>query len=238
MSSRLVENPVNVFITFDEVMRDQNTFIIHLILDNENIRKQLESYIDLSIFECQSEGRIRTLLLNRDKKNILEWLSKKPFDYEVNYQKMYSKFPRMYEDSPPLDMYRTVSRFLDEPFVRNVFVYGRSSDVRVVFDLKQTFGKNDKLHYVTGPYLDAISAIGKIDLFIDNDVERLAPVMYMPEHRYATFMVARYGYNYEFVTYSKEPQLKGDVVKHSIREKINLVEFLPFKVNRESISNG
>ena len=235
---RLFENPITVFVPYNEILRDHNTFLLHLIMDNPNLRKQFEPYISFERFECQTDMRIRVLIMNRTKKNILEWLAIKKFDYEKNYRKLYEKFPQMFEESPPLDMYVALTNMVREDFVKRVIIYGEKRDIRTMYDLSHTFNKNEKIQYVTGPYLDVISAIREIDLFIDNDIDRLSAVMYMPEYYGSTFMIAQYGYNYELPAGETTPQLKGRIVNHAIRKKINLVEFIPFKLKYEHTVNG
>lgn len=235
---RLFEKPITVFLPYNEILRDHNTFLLHLIMETPNLRKQLEPYISFERFECQSDTRIRVLILNRTKKNLLEWLAIKKFDYETNYRKLYEKFPQMFEESPPLDMYIALTSMAKEEFVKRIVIYGERKDIRTMYDIAQTFDKNKKVQYVTGPYLDAISAVGEIDLFVDSDIDRLSAVMYMPQYYNSTFMIAQYGYNYELVKGEKTPQLKGRIVSHAIRKKINLVEFVPFSVKYEHTVNG
>ena len=235
---RLFEKPITVFVPYNEILRDHNTFLIHLIMDTPNLRKQFEQYISFERFECQTDLRIRVLIMNRPKKNILEWLAIKKFDYEKNYQKLYDKIPQMFEESPPLDMYVALTNMVREEFVKRIIVYGEKRDIRTMYDLSHIFNKSEKIQYVTGPYLDVVSAIGEIDLFVDNDIDRMSAVMYMPEYYGSTFMIAQYGYNYELPAGEKTPQLKGRIVNHAIRKKINLVEFIPFKLKYEHTVNG
>ena len=237
MDARIYERKINTLVTFDEVLRDPNIFLLHLILDVPKVRKQFTGYFDIERFSCQSEERIRTIMLNRDKKNFLEWGALKEFDYESNYNKMYHQFPGMYEESPPLDMFRAVSRMINEPFVKNMFIWNPVEDRRQEYDIVQTLGKNPKIQYVTGPYLDVVDAIGDIQVFIDNDIERLFPVIQNGRYFRSNFFIARYGYNY---TLSKTgiPILKEDCTNFAFKYSISLSEFLPFNISPEGISNG
>ena len=235
---RLFENPITILLPYNEILRDHNTFLLHLIMDNPHLKSQFEKYISFDRFECQTDERIRVLLMNRTKKNFLEWLAIKKLDYEINYRKLYYKFLYMFEESPLLDMYSTLLNFANEEFVKRIIVYGEKRDKRIMYDIYKTFVNNKKVEYVTGPYLDVISAIGEINLIIDNDIDRMSAVMYMPEYYTSTFMIAQYGYNYEMVRGIKSPQLKNGIVKHALRKKINLIEFLPFNIKYEDTMNG
>lgn len=238
MDARLFEHPMSALITYNEVLRDPNVFLLHLILDVPNIRKQFEPIYDVKRFDCQSENRIRAMLLARDKKNILEWAATKEFDYDFNYKKMFDKFLRMYEDSPALAMYLAVTKLLEAPFVKHLYIYGGlEGDRRVMFDIVQTLGKNPIVEYVTGPYLEVIDAIGEIDLIVDNDIDRLAPVIYMPRYKYSTFLIAKYGYNYEKDKNGRF-HLKNDIESYVADKEINLLEFNPFDMEAEAFANG
>lgn len=235
---RLFENPITILLPYNEILRDQNTFLLHLIMDNQYLRTQFEKYVSFERFECQTEERIRVMLMNRTEKNFLKWLAIKEFDYETNYKKLYDKFLHMFEESPPLDMYKALMNLTNEEFVKRIIVYGEKRDKRIMYDIYKTFVTNKKIEYVTGPYLDVISAVGEINLIIDNDIDRVSAVMYMPEYYASTFMIAQYGYNYELVTNVRSPQLKNGIVKHALRKKINLIEFLPFSIKYEHTMNG
>src|SRR5574344_1968771 len=104
--------PITALVTYPEIMRDPNTFILKLITKKKNLREQFDKYLVLKKFDCQTDEHNHVKLLTRTKKNILEWLAKKQFDYEVNYKKLYDKYPQMYEDSTVLDMYRTVCQIV------------------------------------------------------------------------------------------------------------------------------
>lgn len=233
---RLYDNPINILVRYNEIFRDHNFFLLKLIMDNPNLKKQFEKYVSFERFECQTDERIKVLLLNREKKNILEWLAFKKFDYELNYRKLYYKFLTMFEESPVLDIYSAIVNLVHEDFVKQIFVYGDRRDKRVMFDLSRTFINNKKIHYVTGPYMEIVSTINKIDLFIDNDIERIAPLMFMEKYYPSTFMIAKYGYNYNII--SGRPMLKGNIISNAIKKKINLVEFYPFDIKYEHTING
>ena len=232
-------DPITAIITYPEVMRDQNTFILKLITTNKMLRKQFDNYLNLRRFDSQSDEHNHVKILTRPTKNLLEWLAKKEFDYESNYNKLYDKYPHMFEDSAVLDMYRTVCQIINESFVKKIFIYSPARDKRIMYDIVKTFGKNSKLTYVTGHYLDAATAIGKIDLFVDSDLERMSPLMLFPQYKHSIFMVAKYGYNYEKDPLSKNDiTLKNGASSLAAKKQINLLEFTPFKVTKEALRNG
>ena len=238
---RLYQNPATVFCVYDEVLRNSNFFLIKKILDTEKLREQFDEYLDLSIFDSQSDDRIKVLILNRTEKNILKWLAKKEFDYDFNLKLLRNKFKTLYEESEPLDMFRALLKMTEEPFLKHIYIYHPEQDRRVMYDIVKSFGEKNKtkVTLVTGPYLDSIEAIGAdINLYIDNDAERIAPLLHMEERRLNAFMVAQYGYNYEFIPDAILPKLKEDLDRFSNKYKINLVEFVPFKVSLEGLCNG
>lgn len=237
MDARLYERKLTALVTYDEVLRDPNVFLLHLILDVPKIRKQFKDYFDEEKFDCQSEAKIHTMLLNRTVKNFLEWGALKEFDYERNYDKMYHQFKSMYEKSPALAMYDAFVQMIKESFLDKMFIWNPKEDRRQEYDIVKTFGKNPKVQYVTGPYLDVVDAIGEIHIFVDNDIDRLDPVIRTKKYRHANFSVARYGYNYE-IGEQKLPMLKNDIASFVSRYHISLAEFLPFKVSIGDTLNG
>lgn len=225
--------------SYDEVLRDPNTFILKLILSKKNIRDQMEKYINLKRFDCQTDEHNHAIMTARKKKNILEWLAYKKFDYEKNYDTFHSKYIHTYEKSQALEMYRALTNIIDQAFVKKVYIYNKTEDKRQMYDLFKTFGKNDKIVYVNGNYLDVVERIGDINIIIDNDIDRIAPLFSYPTYANTLFMVGRYGYNYEEnKALENGYELKGGLTKFVAKHKINLVEFSPMKITPEVLRNG
>lgn len=235
----LFSSPVNVLVSYNEVLRDPNTFILKLITRRKSLRYQLEKYIDVSRFDNQSDSHNHVALTVRSEKNILKWLATKEFNYESNYSKLYDEYPNMFEDSTPLEMYRALSLSIQQSFVNKVYVYNKVSDKRQMYDLYKTFGKTDKLVYVNGDYLDVIDKMGTIEVIIDNDIDRISPLFSYKRFQKTMFMIARYGYNYSVnPVVENSLELKDGLSRLAVRRKINLVEFSPIKVTKESLRNG
>lgn len=208
-------------------------------MSNKHIRTQLENYINLKRFVSQTDQHNHAIITIRKKKNLLEWLSYKKFDYEKNYSLLYEKYLHMYEQSPALEMYRALTSILDQSFVKTVYIYNRTEDKRQMYDLFKTFGKNDKIVYVNGNYLDVIERIGDIGVIVDNDIDRISPLFSYPTYAKTLFMVGRYGYNYQENPILEDSyELKDGLTRFVAKHKINLVEFNPIKVTEEMIRNG
>lgn len=239
INPELFTQPVTIVTSYSEVMRDPNTFILKFILKKESARKQLEPYMNFSRFECQTEAHNHVAMTIRSKKNLFEWLATKKFNYEKVYNQIYDKYPQMFEDSVPLEMYRALSQAIKQEFVDKIYVYSQVHDKRIQYDLAKTFGATDKLIYANGNYLDVIDRIPKVDLFIDNDIDRIAPLFEYPRFNKSTFMIAEYGYNYvKNPLLENSVELKGGLGRLAMRRKINLVEFKPIKVTKEMLENG
>lgn len=235
----LFSSPVNILVSYNEVLRDPNTFIQKLITQRKSLRYQLEKYIDVTRFDNQSDSHNHLAMTLRSEKNLLKWLAIKEFNYESNYEKLYDKYPHMFEDSEPLEMYRALSQTLDKSFVNKLYVYNKVLDKRQMYDLYKTFGKTDKLVYVNGDYLDVIDRLGTIEVIIDNDIDRISPLFSYPSCSKTMFMIARYGYNYTVnPVLENSLELKDGLTRLSVRRKINLVEFSPIKVTKEALRNG
>ena len=236
MISRLFENPLNVFISYKEIIKQHNFFIIKKIFENKNVYNQLSNYINLNLFDHQSDERINMLLLNRDKENLLEYLKIKEFNYEVNYNKLYKKFPEMFINSYPLEMLNVINRFNIEEFIKNIYIYNEEEDIRMIYDIKNIFPNTGRIKFVSGNYFKCIESIEVINIFIDNNLERLSEIIKSGKFNNSTFLIARYGYNYEIK--DNIVLLKYDMGKFVYKNKINLVEFYPLKITYDGIFNG
>ena len=145
----------------------------------------------------------------------------------------------MYEKCTPLDMYTALANMYLEKFTRTIYVYNPVDDKRIRFDLAKTFGKTDKIVFVTGNYLDVVDRIGEINMVIDNDLDRISPLFADQRFKRTMFMIGRYGYNYtvsSVVTGGLE--FKNNLNRVASKNNIKIVEFSPFKITKELLRNG
>ena len=235
---KIREYPARIFCVYENVFRDHNFFLLKKIMEDSNLRRQLEDFIDLSRFEQQCDARIQALLLHRHEQNILKWLATRKFDYDYNYKALHEHWLMMYEESPKLVFFEAFQKMLQEDFLKELFIYSKEFDKRIAHDIVKNLGHKDKVVYVTGQYMSVIERIGEINMFIDHDVSRISPILRMPEKTVNSFLIAQYGYNYEWVNGKQLPQLKDDVTGYANRNHMTVAEFVPFKLTLECMADG
>lgn len=239
LDPRIFERPITIFISYDNIFRDHDFFIIKKILDNPKLKKQFENYIDLSRFECQTDSRIQVMLLERNKKNIFEWLAIKEFDFEFNYNKFYDKEKMMFLLSPKLEMYNVIKRFIEEPFVEKIHIYGGPrNDKRKMFDLYKNLKDSPKISFSVGNFNEVLNDLFGINVIIDYDLDRLIPLIKNEEYHNVIFMVADYGYNYEINKKNNKNILKENIEEYVSKNEIYLNRFKPFKIKEEDLLDG
>lgn len=239
LESHLFTSQLTFLISYEQVVKDPNEFILDIILHNDHLKKQFSKYLDLSRLVNNSSEHNRFLLVTRTKKNILEWLAKVPFDYELNYKKLYDKYPQMYRNSTPLSMYNALATALVKPFTSRVYLYHPTKDKRIMYDIAKAFGRCDKITFCSGNYLDVLNHIGKVDVIIDNDIDRVTPAIENLAYSRGSLYLARYGYNYELDKRSTEGfTLRNDMVRMAKKKKVTLVEFNPFHITQFMKNSG
>ena len=233
---KLMENPVNFLVTYDEVIRDANIMIFNKILKHH--KKQLMDYIDFSKFKNSSPEKLAKDLSLRKLKNPLEWIAIKKFNYEKEYNRLYDHYKDIYTYDTHV-MLNALKKLSHEKFVENIYIYSKDYDVRKAYDININFKDvSNKVTYVNGPYIDVVKQIPSLQFIIDNDVDRVEPIIKDNTiSRKINFMIAKYGYNYILNEYNK-PILKNDILKTAVKEKINLVEFTPVTISEKSFLAG
>lgn len=229
----LFSNPVTFLISYDEIIRNHNIFLLDKL--KTELKNQIGKFIRLEELDNKSINQLQLLTTTRTEKNILKWLAKKEFDYDKNYDILYNHYKDMYSKSPLLKMGESIQTIGEEAFVENVFIYSKDYDKRKHFDIKILF-KSNKVTYVTGNYLDVVEKIGKVDVFADNDLERIMPFFHHDKYKFSLFLLARYGYNYNLI--KGNLLLKYDTYKLINKKSINLTEFDIIKFTPDSFRMG
>lgn len=226
-----------MLVSYKEILRDPNLFIIEKIVHDSFLLNQFSAFTDVERFVSETLGRVQFKITAREEKNIFKWLATKEFDYEANYKKFYDKYPNMYEDTPAMEMYRVIPRLLSSCSI--CYIYSKEYDKRIAYDLAKTFGKEKRICYVTGEYLDIVEMMHHIDVFIDNDIDRICPVVEYPQHQGASIYLARYGYNYAISPESPDSvDLRGGFRKLALSKGFYLTEFTPMRLTEEILANG
>jgi hypothetical protein len=139
----------------------------------------------------------------RNKKNPLEWLAKRSFDYDKFYNKMKKKSNRLYYDSKPLYQYKAFKSFARTYLIDKIYIWNSYYDKRQHYDINEVLKKNSNVQYCTSENLiDAIDRIGDLNIVYDWDLDRIAPIIKEDNHPEIFFGIAGFGFN------KKEGKLK------------------------------
>lgn len=192
----------NILIVYDNVLKSPDPFIMNSI--RRNYRNEFKDFIDLDLLDSLGdEETLFYLTMCRNKKNPLEWLAKRPFDYDKFYNKMKKKSNRLYYDSKPLYQYKAFKSFARTYLIDKIYIWNSYYDKRQHYDINEVLKKNSNVQYCTSENLiDAIDRIGDLNIVYDWDLDRIAPIIKEDNHPEIFFGIAGFGFN------KKEGKLK------------------------------
>ena len=157
-----------------------------------NYADKFKDYINLDLLYNLDDDALRLLCISRNVINPLQWLAKKEFNYDKNYEYFKGKYRNMYASSPEFSIAENIRRFIHTYFIEKVYIYSRKYDERIAFEIKSLFGSSSKLVYAAG----TISAV--IDKFEPELVfypyaEEIIPVA--RANTGIVFAIPNYGFN-------------------------------------------
>ena len=217
----------NVLLVYDGVMRSGDTFLLHMIV--ENYYDKFIPYMDLESIRTLSVDALLPLVIARTKKNPLEWLAIKEFDYEKNYTYLQKKFVNMYDRSPILKHYQVIESFIASYCIGSIYIWSQEYDKRIHYDINHFLQMGNSVQYVTGDMQKVINTIGNLNIVYDWDADRVYDLLKDGLNTDVFFAVARYGFNIN----------KGDKrLIHNLWERDNVAPFTPHTITTESIYMG
>ena len=223
----------NVLVSFDEVIKDPNLIILDVI--RKRYQKDFAEFIDIPRILNLSNEALQKELVIRGTKNIFEWLKIKDFDYSKNYDMFYDSFKDLYVNAPNMAMVTALKSFIKEDFIKTIYVWSNKYDRRKMLELEMVLNSN-KIEYVTGNYLDVFGAIEDLNIIIDNDAERVAPLI-NKDNKGKLFMIGRYGYNY-----TVDPEnglvLKNNIDYNAHKCLVDLIIFHPIFFTQAHFMKG
>ena len=236
---KLLSNPIDILISYDEVIRDPNIQLIHKLIQTH--KKYVIDWMDIDRVKSLSPERLAKDLSVRTIKNPLIWLKNKEYSDRL-CNKLYTSAYRHYKDLYIHDthvMLGAMKKLAGEKFVNQIYIYSKDYDERKAYDIKKNFeDHNQKVTYVTGVYTDVVEKINNIRFIIDNDLDRIEPILRDKTYNKSiNFMIAKYGYNYALNEFGK-PIFKNDLLKYTVKEKINITEFIPVIITERSFLAG
>ena len=166
-------------------------------------------------------------IIGRNKRNILEYLAIKEFDYEKNYKYLHKKFLNMYDQSYRLLPFNSIYKLLRSYCVNKIYVYNEEYDKRQHFDIVDSFGEDDRVIYCTGSMQAVIDKIPSLKIVYDWKSERVKELTDNNKNSEIIFVLAAYGFNYD-----------GAHLVDNLEDRLNVSSFDVFFPTEENRYKG
>ena len=183
----------DILFVYENVIKNPDAFILKKIV--KDFRSKFEEYMDTNIISTLDITPLTLILIDRNDKNVLRWVSKKEFDYESNYNFLHKQFLNMYNESIMLDGGKILLRFIHSFCIGNIYIWNPVDDKRQRYDIVKNFG-GPNVMYITGD-LGACIDKYKPKLVYDWDADRIYDLVRTNEHKDTLFGIANYGFNFE-----------------------------------------
>lgn len=224
--------PEYIFIVYDDIIRTYTPTIINKIL---SMKSDYSDFIDYTKIENATPHDIMWLSQIRTSYNILEYLGKKTFDYDMTLMNICQMVDNVYKDSPDMVIGSALPIMASQSFIKKIYIYAPNNKYvnQDILNICKT--NKDNIIIVNGDFEDAINSIkDKITLYIVNDVFMADIIMSDSSRKYSDIMVAEYGYNYKLDTDKRVPVLKSDdIASRALDMGFRITMFMP--TNREAI---
>ena len=217
---------INILVVFDRILKDPDECIMKMIVGK--YKNKFEKFVDMETLMSVDKNMYLPLLYSREEENILKWMAIKEFDYEKNYAILYNGLKMLYANSSELKMVKIVKDFITSFYVKNIYVYNETDDVRQRYELVQMFG-DKTVKYVNGPLDKVIKKLG-IHIVYDWDARRVALLNEYDEFDDVIFGVAEYKFNFE----KDNPNL----LKYNLTYRENVAHFNTLELEKESFLKG
>ena len=183
-----------VFITYEDVIKDCRPEILRYIMKNK--KDEFKDYLKVDILENLTDDQYIGLCLSSTSMNILEYLSKKDFNFDKTLEGIMQKDPLLYEKCKLLSIGESIHILLKQSFTQKIYIYTPQYDERIHHDIKKEYPDN-KVEYISGPIEGVLNAIEeRITTYILNDIELLKMMVDLKKVSYTNVLLANLGYNY------------------------------------------
>ena len=163
---------LKILFVYDHVLREPDLFILKKALEYKN---KFKKYIDIEFLQTNTDESLLESIIDRKEANLFKWISISEFDYEKNYNYLYSRWKTMYAESPKLAGYTYLNRYERSDYIAEIYIWNEEDDVRQRFDIANSFD-NDKVFYVTGP-LQTVLEQCDINVVYDYDTKRVRELL-------------------------------------------------------------
>lgn len=225
------------FVVFDDVIKSPYPVIIQDI--NEKYHDVYKEVLDLDRLVGYEPLNYQVLSMQRTKKNILEYLSLKPFAWNESLDQLIRREADLYRRSVPLSIGESLIVTTAQRFNKETYVYHPYYDPRIHEDLSLSGIDFAKITLINNP--DIVQCIkdipDKITTFILSDIEDLVDIVNSGIADDSSILLAKYGYNFK-ETEDDQLDLKYDVYDVMKKRNINFGLFIPKELPIDAFGVG
>ena len=223
---RLEMQPIRAMFVYDRVLKDPDAFLLKKVASD--FADQFKEYIDINKLNTVTIEYLTGALIDRDKKNPLEWLALKEFDYEENYKFLKDQFKNMYFSSLPLYGWTIVDRFTRSFASGDIYIWNEVDDVRQKYDIVSNFN-NPGIKYITGDFFEAVKEV-KPNILYDWDADRIGTLLQDELNQEIFVGIANYEFNF-----TRENRL---LLKHNLTFRENVAFFVAYHPTKDATYKG
>lgn len=211
-----------LFITYDDVIKTTKLLILKKLLTPE-YRQNYEDFIDYSIIDNKTDEELLSIIFSATDKNILKFLSKSSFDFDVTYTDLYLNYENIIPESTLLSFGQSIHILLKQKFLDKIYIYTPHFDESVYKDIYDVYGSTNII-YVYGEFETIIRSITKdtnikITSFVLNDIELVNKLIELNVVAYTNILICNGGWNYK-LNKNNVPVLKLDNSEKLSKENI------------------
>lgn len=182
------------FVDYDGIIKDSNQFLLHKVFND-----LYESYIEFLNIEKYKGASLETCLTYSSlltDRNFIYALRKKEFDYIDTYMELYDFYFDMYEKCEALPFNLAITKTVNKPFCKKIYIYSKFKDIRIEKDIAERFNSHAKLSYCFGDRTEVINQIPeKITSFFVTEYDSLFDIAKYRNLDYTEIFLADYMYN-------------------------------------------
>ncbi len=182
------------FVDYDGILEDSNQFMLYKVFND--LYDHYSTFLDIEKYKGSSMETCLTYASLLTERNFMFALSKKEFDYEQAYIELYDYYEDMYEQCEKLLFNLAITKTINKPFCKKIYIYSRFKDIRIEKDIIDRFGNDKKLVYCYGNIEEIINEIpDKLTSFFITQYDTLYDISRYKKLDYSEILLADYMYN-------------------------------------------
>ena len=213
-----------ILISYEDMLKCPSFFVLKTIRDE--LIDAYEPFIHTDVIKNMSDEELLDLCKYRTKKNPLEYLAKRVFNYNKAFKDIMNKYPNSYSDSPKLRLCDYIDYLATQKFTDKILIYYEEFDEKILADISNMFSNGTKIEMVCGKIEDVINDFNITGFFL-NDHSCLQTIKECNKLEYSEILIPTYGYNLHLDS-KGSPTLKTDINEYSKDNNFKVGMFNPF----------